>query len=46
MEDTLYTFKQLIDKFNLDYSGYNMQKDAQIRWIAARGIYIEPIKKD
>lgn len=46
MEDTLYTFKQLIDKFNLDYSGYNMQKNAQIRWIAARGIYIEPIKKE
>lgn len=46
MIEGLYTFKELIDKFQLRDPEYNMTKDAQIKWIAARGIFIEAIKKD
>ena len=44
--EELYTFKDLIEKFNLEFTDYNMPVGAKIKWLAARGIWVNKIKRD
>ena len=45
-KEEYFTFEELLKRFNWNFKGYQITKEAQIRWVAAKGVEIEAVKKE